>query len=256
MDFPSATATVAYGIANGIIVGRYNDAGNNHHGFMYDGTTWTSLDAPLAFSNPSNGGFNGTQALAISGNTIVGYYGDAAGHAHGFIFDGSSWTTLNEPNAVRATIPTGISGNTIVGYYEDTGSSDYGFVFDGATWKTISDPLGVTGTIPTGVSGNNIVGWYGDAQGRSHGFLYNGSTFTTVDDPNAYSAIGTTLTAVDGSSVVGYYATGGQTQQYAGFRANVPEPSSLILAAIASAMLMVSRWQLPLFGPFRESLDD
>jgi hypothetical protein len=226
-------------VSGSTIVGQFTDAGANPHGFYLNGSTWTQLDAPLAQSNPSNGGFNGTHATSISGSTIAGWYGDSVGRAHGFLFDGTNWTTVDAPLAMKGTFPTGISGNWLVGYYEDTGGSDFGFLFDGTTWTTLHDPLGVTGTVATGVFGNNIVGWYGDSQGRSHGFLYDGITWTTIDDPDAYAAIGTTPTALDGNRIVGYFATG-TTPNYAAFVTSVPEPCTILPFAVGGGFLFCS----------------
>src|SRR5216684_3594996 len=47
---------------------------------------FVTLDDPLATG--------GTFASGVSGNNIVGYYYDATGY-HGFLYDGTSYTTLN-----------------------------------------------------------------------------------------------------------------------------------------------------------------
>jgi len=46
-----------------------------HHGFIYDGTTYTTLDVPGAIS---------TYAWGIDGGNIVGVYSDDSG-THGFL---------------------------------------------------------------------------------------------------------------------------------------------------------------------------
>ena len=69
---------------------------------------------------------DGTFATGISGNDIVGYYFDASDTAHGFLFDGSTWTTLDDPSGEQ-TYPSGISGNTVVGYYLDPSTGIHGF---------------------------------------------------------------------------------------------------------------------------------
>src|SRR5213075_2207170 len=50
IDHPQAGpgGTTPYSIDGGRIVGSYLDASGATHGFLYDGTTWTTLDDPLA----------------------------------------------------------------------------------------------------------------------------------------------------------------------------------------------------------------
>ena len=71
-------------------------------------------------------GASGTAAYGISGNNIVGYYGDVSG-THGFVYNGTSYTALNVPGT-SFTAAYGISGNSIVGYYTDTSGHDHGFL--------------------------------------------------------------------------------------------------------------------------------
>ena len=62
LDVPGATATYAYGIDGGNIVGYYSDD-SGHRGFSYDGSTYTTLDVPGAVD---------TYAHGIDGSNIVG----------------------------------------------------------------------------------------------------------------------------------------------------------------------------------------
>ena len=75
-------------------------------------------------------GAQGTIAWGIDGNNIVGSYIDASGFDHGFLYDFSTYTTLDDPAGQQVSRfgfgPTGsdvrgISGNTIVGIYTTTG---------------------------------------------------------------------------------------------------------------------------------------
>lgn len=59
-----------------------------------------TLDDPLA-----NGS---TYASGIDGNNIVGYYTDSSRLVHGFIFDGATYTTLDDTSALYGTYATGI----------------------------------------------------------------------------------------------------------------------------------------------------
>ena len=131
------------------------------HGFLYNGSTYTTLDYP---------GSSQTFARGISGGNIVGSFDDSAG-AHGFLYNGTSYTSLDDPLGTQGTFAYGISGGNIVGYFNDSAGTFHGFLYNGSTYTTLDDPLGTQGTEAYGISGNNIVGGYTDASGVGHGFL-------------------------------------------------------------------------------------
>jgi len=109
---------------------------------------YTTIDDPLGVN---------TFAQGISGNNIVGYYEDSSGNYNGFLYNGSTYTTLNNPLGVNGTFAIGIDGNNIVGEYVDGSGNANGFLYNGSSYTTLDDPLGVNYTIAEGVSGNNIV---------------------------------------------------------------------------------------------------
>jgi hypothetical protein len=126
LDYPSARygTTVARGISANKIVGSYmSPITSEFHGFLYDilSLTYSTLDHPLAAAQ-------GTIAVGISGDDIVGFYFDADHKRHGFLYDGSIYTTFDIPG-VAGTGITGISGENIVGYYYDSsGIISHGYV--------------------------------------------------------------------------------------------------------------------------------
>ena len=108
-SYPSAPTASRFGISGSKIVGRYYDT-KADHGFLDDGGTWTSLDFP--------GDVTATDPLGISGNNIVGWYeystpgsnGFPQYHRCGFLYNGTTWTALNHPNA-SATMAEGVDNN-------------------------------------------------------------------------------------------------------------------------------------------------
>jgi len=163
---------------------------------------WVGAAAALTFKtidDPLGTGF--TEAFGISGSNIVGAYNsNASGYIPGFLYNGSTYTTLNGPlGAPHSAQAFGISGNNIVGYYTGSIGSNHGFLYNEltSTYTTLDDPLAshsppqpgyAFGTSAYGISGNNIVGSYIDyidSSFNSHGFLYNGSNYQTLDDPLA-----------------------------------------------------------------------
>ena len=254
INYPGSSSTVPRGIDGNNIVGVYNSS--PAHGFLYNGTTYTTLDDPLATQ--------GTYAFGISGGNIVGSYKDSSNKTHGFLYNGSTYTTFDPPGSTY-TEPDGIFGGNIVGQYNDSSFNEHGFLYNGTTYTTLDDPLGTNGTQAHGISGNNIVGTYVNSAFLTHGFLYNGSTYTPLDDPlgattypfgisgsnivgfsesRTFLYNGTTYTTLDdplgtngtqaygvsGNNIVGTYT--GSSGNLHGFLATVPEPSSMALAAL------------------------
>jgi len=77
-------------------------------------------------------GYN-THIYGIDGSNIVGMYGDT--YCHGFLYNGTTWTTLDFPGAQKTWI-YGISGSNLVGFYNDA-SGTHGFVY------TVPEPASI-----------------------------------------------------------------------------------------------------------------
>src|SRR5579872_3794721 len=106
LDAPGSTGTDVYGISGGNIVGQYN-AGSSSYGFLYNGTTWTTLNDPSAT--------NWTAANGISGGNIVGQYSDGSRYAHGYTYNGTTFTTLDDPLTGHAFFGAGTGAQGIDG---------------------------------------------------------------------------------------------------------------------------------------------
>ena len=103
--------------------------------------------------------------MGIDGSNIVGFYEEA----HGFLYDGTTWTVLDMPGA-NWTYIHGIDGSNIVGQYLDEHRGGHGFLYNGTSWLTLDMP-GATLTRIWDIDGNKLVGDYEDATGY-HGFVY------------------------------------------------------------------------------------
>jgi len=86
----------------------------------------------------------GTFVEGISGSNVVGFYGNSNNTRCGFVYNGSTYTTLDDPNGVNGTDESGcISGSNVVGSYTDSNNISHGFLYNGSTYTTIDDPKGV-----------------------------------------------------------------------------------------------------------------
>jgi hypothetical protein len=113
---------------------------------------------------------------------------------YGFVYDGSTFTTIDNPLGGGGTYVTGIDGNNIVGYYTSVNqfqqiTGNYGFVYDGSTFTTIDNPLGGGGTYVTGIDGNNIIGYYTSVNQfqqitGNHGFM---ASLASLPEPSTYA---------------------------------------------------------------------
>lgn len=115
--------------------------------------------------------------------SVVGFFIDPLGQQHGFLFDGQSYTTLNQPSA-RFIIPQKINNSgQIVGYYRGRPTGTHGFSLKNNTFTPIDFP-GAVATFAQGVNDRgNIVGLYLDADFNQHGFVLTNGRFQMVDVP-------------------------------------------------------------------------
>lgn len=170
----------------------------------------------IRFSCP---GSTDTKAFDINDkDQIVGWYSDDSGRIHGFFKDGSSFSSIDHPDAIGwGTVVTGLNNRgTLVGSYGD-GDTVRGFVCNGGKFTPVEYP-GVDYTEPFGINNNGtVVGFYWDGH-ATHGFVYEKGRYKTLDVPGALSTqlygisekgqiVGAYLD-VDGNSVAFIYEKG------------------------------------------------
>ncbi|MFZ3340772.1 MAG: hypothetical protein WA609_04765 [Terriglobales bacterium] len=168
-------ASFIHGInASGQMVGTYYDSADIGHGFLYSGSTLTTIDPP---------GSTSTSAWGISDTgSIVGFYSDASGGHNSFLYKKGTFTTIEYPHAAQ-TIANGInSAGDIVGYYDDPA---HGFLLKGGTYSSFDFPMAESTEAYAINDAGEIAGTYIDARDVEHGFTYSGGMFTQVDVPGA-----------------------------------------------------------------------
>ena len=111
----------ATGVNNAGAVSGFFLMGANSTGYLLVGNTLTQLNVP---------GSSFTQALGLN-NTgdVVGFYNDSMGGSHGFLWDGSTFMTIDDPLGIGTTVVNGINDKgQIVGFYVDANGNVDGFV--------------------------------------------------------------------------------------------------------------------------------
>jgi hypothetical protein len=173
VDWPQGFATTS--AVNGVndnadIVGVYDDADGNFHGFVgYRGRRLAQLDYP---------GARQTFLIGIGNNrSISGTFVDGDGVQHGFTYRAGAFRRYDVPGA--GTVGTGFElGNGL-------GTSGFG----------INDR-------------GDLVGQYGDADGLGHGYVARASGYATLDHPDQGAAVpcgcggGTSLLRINNSGTI------------------------------------------------------
>jgi|GEM_PF-3401389 len=213
-DETNGTDTQVVGTDGKTFVGFFNAA--NHAGFS--GFAYNASN-PTPFTILNVPGASATNAVAVSGNFIVGNCNKGGSRA--FLYDISAGAyTILAPVATTPppfTVATAISGNTVAGYSIDSSGQSHGFLYDIPSEKYTDldqyldnsfiegQPLVMTSSA-TSVSGNIVCGWYTDSAG-THGFWIDlkGGGGATLNGPFPSSgAVSVAATGVSGDNVCGY----------------------------------------------------
>lgn len=207
IDVPGSKTTFANSFFQNDVIGVYSDAFGISHGFLYVGTTYTTLGPPGATSSTA----------VASGGFVLGRYSAPGISGGNYLFDGSQYTIVNVPGAVSAALNSA-DATDVVGSFSD-GTRTHGFVFDGSSYRTIDFP-GSTSTSANFVSGNLIAGSYTDGSG-SHPFLFDGTNYTKIAFPGSAD---TQVVGLAGQYVFGNVTRFGTAFTYDGSNYSLVDP--------------------------------
>jgi hypothetical protein len=169
-----------------------SQAANERVGYYFDNS---STPSSHGFLNDTPIDYPGAVATIVTGvnnaGTAVGYYVDAHGATHGFVYSlGLGYTTpAGQPSGANGTFFTGINDHDqITGYYSDA-MGTHGFVMTGSTFVTIDAPGAADFTDVTGIDDSGeIVGYEVDAAtGLDRGFT---AVAAAVPEPASLSVVG------------------------------------------------------------------
>jgi hypothetical protein len=133
-----ATQVEATGINDsGTISGTYVDSAGAQHGFILQGTTLTTINAP---------GVSSTYGWGINNDNIVAVYGtNSAGQYVAFTTkNGKTFTQFAAPQqgSLGTVIHTAANNGAIAGTYYDSADDVHGWLFDKGTYYTLNNPNG------------------------------------------------------------------------------------------------------------------
>jgi probable HAF family extracellular repeat protein len=176
VDYPAATSSQIFDFADGMAGGFYA-FGTSESAFYFKGVVNHKVTIPGATASTVYG-INAT-------GRMVGGFNDANG-IHGFFYDGTKFTTLDDPAASSyGTSAMGINdAGAIVGTYYDRDDVPHGFLYVNGSYNNFDCPNSA-GTNASGINASGqIVGfcWYNSAY---HGFLLSNNAYTPVDFPQA-----------------------------------------------------------------------
>jgi uncharacterized membrane protein len=121
---------------------------------------------------------------------VVGWYTyDPAGDSNGFIYDGSTFTTVIDPSSNPGlTNALGVNdAGQVVGYYFND-SGGHGFFYDHGRYTTLDDPLADGGTYAFGINdAGAIVGYYNEGV-DTYGFIATPIP-NTVPEPTTWAMV-------------------------------------------------------------------
>ena len=165
------------------LTGSYADSSDYYHGLLYDydGDEYHPVDHDLADKTGCGSAVPcGTYLTGINNNDqAVGYYINADGVAHGFLYSAGSFTPIEHPETTPINpISVRTSGINDSGYVAGWfhGSDGYaeGFVKAGGRFIEIAHPDAADdreGTFVLGITDSSeVVGWFVDKGGKSRGF--------------------------------------------------------------------------------------
>ena len=212
-DHPSAVAPYGTQIVNsnvaGDFVGQYSDSSAfSGHSFASIGGTIIEI-APAATAQ-------GTSAADINDlGQIAGTYTAADGSLHGFLYDGGSYTTLDDPNANPGT--TNITGmnnaGQLVGYYM-AADGQHEFVYSASAGFSDLDLSGLGAQGPIIALDINdfgqIAGSYFDVTDNTyHGFILSNGVYTAIADPDAGSTGSGVVSINNAGQAAGFFQDDG-----------------------------------------------
>jgi len=181
IDFPGSSATTAAGInARGDVVGSYQIAGGNTHGFLLHQGVFSTIDFPDA-------SLTAARAINARGD-IVGRMVDPSGIEHGFLLREGHFAQIDYPGASQTSARGINNAGDITGRHFDHAGNERGFILKDGVFSDVHVP----GSCSTDVwlamdNGRLLVGDFcTNSDGGIHGYVGSlPENFQIIDFPGA-----------------------------------------------------------------------
>jgi len=186
IDDPNGTKTQGYGINNaGEVVGYYFNSSGLDQGFLYKAGTFTDI-GPTGDVSIAN-------AINAKGLIVGAFFDPNTGVQHGFLLEGTKYTTLEPSACVSGTQAWGINNKDEITLYcvNSAGDDDAYITKDkGKTYTKIDDKKEVSTIAHKIDNSGDIDGTLVESSGAEDGFLYYKGKFYLFDDPNGSATRG------------------------------------------------------------------
>jgi probable HAF family extracellular repeat protein len=192
---PNGRGTFPYGINNQGTIAGVNEA----EGFIFSLTQVTSINVP------------GSRVTYVEGinnkEQVAGYYQDAQGVDHDFLWSKGRFTTIDPPGTPGNQVGLNDKGQVVGSYSDPTTGKARGFVYDNGVFTTIDAPNSLATELFGINDAGQIVGAYQDtsAQQASHGFVLSKGVFTVLPGPGVNSPPGAATAINQYGQIVGYF---------------------------------------------------
>jgi probable HAF family extracellular repeat protein len=178
IDDPSGTPTLPRGISrNGaFVVGEYTKPSGDNHGFVYSGGTFTDVGTDT---------LNGANGVNDAGLIVGSYAHCQYCPSHGFLFDGTTYTTIDVPHMSETSIVAINDHGVMLMNGVSNGNVYHAFTYDGKTFTKIDVP-GASNTFAEGINDRgDVVLSYTNKKVFNGAAILHAGTFTTYYLPGA-----------------------------------------------------------------------
>jgi probable HAF family extracellular repeat protein len=213
IDNPKGTATFCEGVnSNDQIVGEYTQPNGNNHGFLYDHGTFTDV---------GTGTISGVFSINDSGVMVGGFLKCGLCQQLGFVFDGTTYTTLDVPGS-SFTSATGVNNQGTIAITAANSNATYSaYTYDGTSYTRINPP-GYSNSYAGGINNLGDVSITVDKtegnQEVEYGGVLSGGEFFFFSYENHQKELTRSAGINDHRQVVGDFET---TKQISGYAAEM-----------------------------------
>jgi uncharacterized membrane protein len=211
IDYPGAMSTGARSSvwlrinAAGTIVGGYEDASGDGHGFLLSNENFLTVDGSGALSE--------LNAINRDGEILADHV-DANSNLISLLLSGGTVTHVSFPNGIETSVNSINGTGEIVGYHTDSDQRTHGYLLLRGLFESFDFP-GANFTVASAINdAKQIVGIRSSAlakgpdffaPGNTQGFLLNDGVFTSIDFPG--SVFTTAIDINSEGTIVGRYNT-------------------------------------------------